>query len=407
MQASMYIVCVLFVCVNGKIDSDTAESGDNDSGDNNTRASEAKFFDDIDDSEEHIGASVTQVNRHPYAASLLNNNTYVCSSVILNTYWTLTLSKCFDPIVISSYVSHKYLGNYSLRVGSNYNNKAGSIFQIKLLFNNFDLKVRVSAVKLTAPLSFNAFVHSVNLPAVTDDHIRVVNAPVIEATICELSTKLLPGHYKDNGGAVIQNNTLIAVSSFLHTCAIYTKTHAFPKASSFARWLDGVIWDENNRPTTQTIAPTTETIETEPVTNATQPADRTPYYNDPGKFLLTLPYAPVNVPLEPAEDNSVIPRMSLYESYLQNFVKAKTSTTQGTLDDEKKAWFEKFDSFKALFCLFHNSFIRLSYFLTILRNEMCDIILKIIQKIITYLNISLFILSFIIIITFYAENRKS
>ncbi|XP_050673126.1 trypsin-10-like [Leptidea sinapis] len=371
MQASMYIVCVLFVCANGKIDSDTAESGDNDSGDNNTRASEAKFFDDIDDSEEHIGASVTQVNRHPYAASLLNNNTYVCSSVILNTYWTLTLSKCFDPIVISSYVSHKYLGNYSLRVGSNYNNKAGTIFQIKLLFNNFDLKV--SAVKLTAPLSFNAFVHSVNLPAVTDDvslgrlstiiawtptgHIRVVNAPVIEATICELSTKLLPGHYvciggvqdpnrhfcrKDNGGAVIQNNTLIAVSSFLHTCAIYTKTHAFPKASSFARWLDGVIWDENNRPTTQTIAPTTETIETEPVTNSTQPADRTPYYNDPGKFLLTLPYAPVNVPLEPAEDNSVIPRMSLYESYLQNFMKAKTSTTQGTLDDEKKAWFEKF-----------------------------------------------------------------
>lgn len=65
---------------------------------------------------------------------------------------------------------------------------------------------------------------------------------------------------------------------------------------------------------------------------------------DPRKFMVTLPFDAVNVPLEPAGDNSVIPRMSLYESYLQSLTKAKLSTTLApiVLDDEKKEWLRKF-----------------------------------------------------------------
>lgn len=59
------------------------------------------------------------------------------------------------------------------------------------------------------------------------------------------------------------------------------------------------------------------------------------YYDDVNKYMLTLPYDPVNVPLEPAEDNSVLPGMSLYESYLQSIIKAKTSTTEGATVDQK------------------------------------------------------------------------
>lgn len=67
-------------------------------------------------------------------------------------------------------------------------------------------------------------------------------------------------------------------------------------------------------------------------------------YQDPRKFLLTLPFDPINVPLEPAEDNSVIPRMSLYESYLQNLARAKTSTTMDpdTLEKKRQEWIHKF-----------------------------------------------------------------
>ncbi|XP_045762152.1 trypsin-5-like isoform X2 [Maniola jurtina] len=327
--------------------------------------------DQIDHSAEHIGAAVTQVVRHPYAAALLKNDTYVCSAIILNTYWMLTLSKCFESNVISSYVTHRYLGNYTIRAGSSYNNKGGAISKIKMLINNFDLKV--SAVKLQEPLKFTSQIQSVLLPTPDEDvslgylasmiawtptgHIRLVNAPVIDSSICEPSTKLLPGRYvclagvqdpnrhfcrKDNGGAVIQNNTLIGISSFLHTCALYTKTHAFPKVSSFSRWLDSVIWDENNRPTTTITTPSsTVTTQSTPL-NTTESADSNTYV-DPRKYMLTLPFEPINVPLEPAEDNSVIPRMSLYESYLQNLAKAKTTTTTDANEkDEKKEWFEKY-----------------------------------------------------------------
>lgn len=138
----------------------------------------------------------------------------------------------------------------------------------------------------------------------------------------------------DNGGAVIQNNTLIALSAFLHTCALYTKTHAFPKAASFARWVDTVIWDEDNRPKS-TITSSTTTI-------STTTEDRSPYFGDPRNFMLTLPFDPVNVPLEPAEDNSVLPRMSLYESYLHNLARIKTSTTLNPKVVEKNKWLEKF-----------------------------------------------------------------
>lgn len=60
--------------------------------------------------------------------------------------------------------------------------------------------------------------------------------------------------------------------------------------------------------------------------------------------MLTLPFEPIDVPLEPAEDNSVIPRMSLYESYLQNMAKARTSTTMdpNILNEKKKEWLQKF-----------------------------------------------------------------
>lgn len=60
--------------------------------------------------------------------------------------------------------------------------------------------------------------------------------------------------------------------------------------------------------------------------------------------MLTLPFDPINVPLEPAEDNSVLPRMSLYESYLQNIARAKTSTTAdpNAVEEEKKEWLRKF-----------------------------------------------------------------
>ncbi|CAF4859161.1 unnamed protein product [Pieris macdunnoughi] len=317
--------------------------------------------DDIDDSEERIGAAVTQVFKHPYAASLLKNYTFVCSAVILNTYWVLTLTKCFDSSVMSSYVSHKYLSNYTIRSGSNYNNKGGNISKIKLLVSNYDFKV--CATKLAEPLVFDARVQAVNIPRTDDEvslgyltsliawtptgHIRVVNAPVIDPTICD-STKLLPGNYiciggvqdpnrhfcrKDNGGAAIQNNTLIAITAFLHTCALYTKTHAFPKAASFAKWVDTVIWDEDNRPTTTTVATTTTISTTE---------DRNPYFGDPRKFMLTLPFDPVNVPLQPAEDNSVLPRMSLYESYLHNLAIMRTSTTVNPKIEEKRKWLEKF-----------------------------------------------------------------
>lgn len=57
---------------------------------------------------------------------------------------------------------------------------------------------------------------------------------------------------------------------------------------------------------------------------------------------MTLPFDTVNVPLEPAEDNSVIPRMSLYESYLQNMAKAKTSTNSDPNLEAKRLWLKKF-----------------------------------------------------------------
>lgn len=59
--------------------------------------------------------------------------------------------------------------------------------------------------------------------------------------------------------------------------------------------------------------------------------------------MLTLPFDPINVPLEPAEDNSVIPHMSLYESYLQNLAKEKTSTTTDpSVEEQKKKLLQKY-----------------------------------------------------------------
>ncbi|RVE50036.1 hypothetical protein evm_005242 [Chilo suppressalis] len=324
-------------------------------------------LDDLDSSEK-VGASVTQIVQHPYAATLLKNDSYVCSAIILNTNWVLSSSKCFDSDVISSYVTHKNLGNFTIRAGSSYNNKGGSLYKIKMLINNFDMKV--SLIKLQAPLVYGSRVRSVHLPAPDDEptlgylasimawtpsgHIRVVNVPIIESSLCEPYTKMLPGNYictggvqdpnrhfcrKDNGGAVIQNNTLIAISTFIHSCAVYTKIHAFPKVASFSRWLDSVIWDEENRPSSSTEGTA------KPSTNATEaPLQTQTFFADPRKFLLTLPFDPVNVPLEPAEDNSVLPRMSLYESYLQNMAKSKTSTTQNPkqIEMEKRAWLQKF-----------------------------------------------------------------
>ncbi|XP_037298496.1 complement factor D-like [Manduca sexta] len=358
-SARMWLRSGIFVCFWGLACCKLDSTADNDSADA-----------DLDDSSEHIGAGITQIQHRPYAGSLLKNNTYVCSTVILNSYWLITLSKCFDSDIISSHVSHKNLANFSVRVGSSYNNKGGSLYKIKMLINNFDLKV--SAVKLEAPLEFGSRVQAAQLAKPDEEvelgylasmiawtptsHIRVVNAPIIEASICDDNTKLLPGHYicvggvqdlnrhfcrQDNGGAVIQNETLIAISSFLQPCAVYTKTHAFPKVSSFARWLDSVIWDEGNRPIT-TAAPTT-TQTTKPPNTTESSTGLNPYFADPSKFLLTLPFDPINVPLEPAEDNSVIPRMSLYESYLQNMARAKTSTTHDpNAEDERREWLKKF-----------------------------------------------------------------
>ncbi|CAH2097783.1 unnamed protein product [Euphydryas editha] len=335
---------------------------------------ESENIEDSEDGEdysgERIGASVTQIFKHPYAASLLKNDTYVCSAVILNTYWLLTLSKCFETSIITSYVTHRHLNSYTVRTGSSYNNKGGSISKIKMLINNFDIKV--SAIKLITPLVFSYKVDAVRLPSPEGDealgslatmlawtpnmHLRAVNAPIINPAICEPSAPWSSGRYicmagvqdpnrhfcrKDNGGAVIQNNTLIALSSFLHTCALYTKIHAFPKVSTFSRWLDTVIWDENNHPTTTNTPPTTQTTQ---LPQNTTEVTETNVFMDPRIFMVTLPFDPVNVPLEPAEDNSVIPRMSLYESYLQSLAKAKLPTTNAPmiLDDEKKEWLKKF-----------------------------------------------------------------
>lgn len=328
------------------------------------------------ESSEKIGPVVTQVNRHPYSVSILKNGTYECSAVILNTYWLLALSKCFDTEFISSYLSHKNMNNYTVRAGSSYNMKGGSLYKMSTLINNFDLKV--SAVKLQAPLVFSSSVQAVRLPDpneevilgylasilawTPDGHMRVVNVPVIDATICEENTKLLPGHYicvsgvqdpnrnfcrKDNGGAVIQNNTLIGIASFYQSCALYTRAHAFPKVSSFSHWLDNIIWDEDNRPTT--VAPTTRTtkaaVEVTDTDTDTAPTSSIPFFVDPSKFMLTLPYDPINLPLEPAEDNSVLPRISLYESYLQNMARAKTSTTpdpNAAIERARLQWLKKY-----------------------------------------------------------------
>ncbi|XP_013162078.1 PREDICTED: trypsin epsilon-like isoform X1 [Papilio xuthus] len=377
------LCCVVLYCVQAKLASeedamDSGEMADRDMDEldtNSTNITQANISGDrdVEDSGEHIGPAVTQVYQHPYAGSLLHNSTYVCSATILNTYWSLTLSKCFDPDIISSYVTHKYLGNYTLRVGSSYNNKSGAIHKIRILINNFDLKV--SAMKLTVALEFSARIAPVSLPKPDEEvnlgylasilawtpngHLRVLNAPLIDSTICEPATKLLPGHYvcaagvqdpnrhfcrRDDGGAVIQNNTLVGIATFLHTCAVYTRTHAFPKVSSFARWLDSVIWDEENRPTVFT--PTSSTITTQAIANATENQPEFQHiFGDTRKQMLSIPFAPISVPLEPAEDNSVLPRMSMYESYLQSIARARTSTTQDpvAVEEVKRAWLQKFE----------------------------------------------------------------
>ncbi|KAJ8710049.1 hypothetical protein PYW07_009415 [Mythimna separata] len=357
MLVLLFVLCAFGV--SGKIneDFDQGSSGDH----------------DLEDSLERIGPTVTQVYEYPFAASLNKNGSYVCSAVVLNAYWLLTLSKCFDSSIITSYVTHKNLGNFTVRVGSSYNNKAGVLFKIKMLINNFDL--HVTAVKLETPIEYTSQVQSVRLPGAEDNitlgflasivawtpngHMRVVNSPMIDPAICEVDTKMLPGQYvcvggvqdpnrhfcrRDNGGAVIQNNTLVAISSFINPCAQYTRTHAFPKITSFIRWLDSVIWDEDTRPST-TDAPTTTASTTTASTSSKMPPNVTekkkepeiiPYYGDVSKYMLTLPYDPVNVPLEPAEDNSVLPGMSLYESYLQSLARAKTSTTEATAKVENK-----------------------------------------------------------------------
>ncbi|KAJ2941387.1 hypothetical protein O0L34_g3591 [Tuta absoluta] len=355
----MWRYCILLLATSakiwGKIDS---EPDDKENENDNQDTGESEGQDDgLYEDMPRIGAAVAQITKHPYAASLLENDTYICSAIILNTRWLITESKCFNTDATSSYVNHRNLKNYTVRVGSSYNNKGGSLFTITTLLNNFDLKI--SAMKLNSAMEFGSRVQGAKLPVYDQEpmlgylativawtpvgHMRVVNAPLIEGSICDSYTKLLPEHIicvggvqdinrkfcrKDNGGAVIQNNTLIGVSSFLHPCAIYTRTHAFPKVSSFARWLDSIIWDEENRPTTP--APiTTSTVKN--VANVTSDSeDSTSYFGDrdPRKFMLTLPFDPINVPLEPSGDNSVIPRMSLYESYLQSIARSKTTTTE-------------------------------------------------------------------------------
>lgn len=132
---------------------------------------------------------------------------------------------------------------------------------------------------------------------------------------------------------MIQNNTLVAISSFINACALYSKTHSFPKIASFVRWLETVIWDEVIKPSSTTEPPTTETTSKIPnkANSTKEVSESQPYYPDVGKYMLTLPYDPINVPIEPAEDNSVLPGMSLYESYLQSIVKARTSTAASTV----------------------------------------------------------------------------
>lgn len=136
---------------------------------------------------------------------------------------------------------------------------------------------------------------------------------------------------------MIQNRTLIAVASFINTCALYSKTHAFPKVASFSAWLSSIIWDEESQHTTTTEAPVETVRTTKEQSNATEKS-RAPYY-DPSKFMLTLPFDPINVPLEPAEDNSVLPRMSLYESYLQSMSRnrqgAMTEPSSTTVKQEQ------------------------------------------------------------------------
>lgn len=90
-------------------------------------------------------------------------------------------------------------------------------------------------------------------------------------------------------------------------------------------------------PTTLTESPTT-------VVNATDKTESSTFFADPRRYFLTLPFEPINLPLEPAEDNSVIPRMSLYESYLNSLAKARTSTTISPLEiqKQKREWLQKF-----------------------------------------------------------------
>ncbi|KAL4716416.1 hypothetical protein ACJJTC_015844, partial [Scirpophaga incertulas] len=352
------ITIAIYVChVHAKI------TTDEDTGDSEVNTD----LDDLD-STERVGPMVTQIVQHPYSGSLFNNGSYVCSCVVLNKHWLLTSSKCFKKDVISSYVTYKKLGNYTVRVGSSYNNKGGSMFEIKMLINNFDMTV--SAIKLKTAMEFGSRVNAVRIPAADDDvilgylasvvawtpsgHIRVVNAPVIAQSLCESYTKMLAGNFiciggvqdpdrhfcrRDNGGAVIQNNMLVGIATFIHTCAVYNKIHAFPKVATFSRWLNSVIWDEETRPT----AETTETQRV-PLTNATATPLPTQTFVDPRKILLKLPFDPIGVPLEPAENNSVVPRISLYEAYLQSLERAKTSTTQSPkqLELKKKAWMQQF-----------------------------------------------------------------
>lgn len=121
--------------------------------------------------------------------------------------------------------------------------------------------------------------------------------------------------------------------------------------------MESIIWDDDNRPTT--LPPTTESTQShagtmKPIRNATEDsileeeASSPGLYGDPRNFMLTLPFDPVNVPLQPSEDNSVLPGMSLYESYLQNIARAKTSTTQDPALVEQQrsnlelAWMRKY-----------------------------------------------------------------
>ncbi|CAG9131478.1 unnamed protein product [Plutella xylostella] len=276
--------------------------------------------------------------------------------------------------IITSYTTRERLANYSVRVGSSYNGKGGSIYNIKQITNNFDMKV--SVIKLAAPLEFSTRVAAIKLPSPEDlevlgdlaqmiawtpnGHIRVVNAPVISPALCESHTAYPPGHYvclggvqdpnrhfcrRDNGGAVVQNNQLIGITTFIMPCAHYTKTHAFPKISMLSSWLETIIWDEENRTTTETTQkPTTAQITLTPNATTEGPVETI------GWSGYTLPFDPINVPLEPAEDNSVIPRMSVYESYLHSMVQSKKTSTSSSAPpmhhtpqsrQRQRAWLQK------------------------------------------------------------------